>query len=181
MLFRSASDITERKQLENQLDKNANYDKLTDLPNRRLFFERLERAILENHRDDKQFALLFLDLDGFKYVNDAYGHKIGDEVLIVVGNRLQNAIRKSDTVARMGGDEFTIIARNIDDYHNIEVLVEKIQASIKEVIKIGDIECFVNSSVGIARYPDHGKDSDTLLRNSDTAMYEVKKDRKSVV
>lgn len=175
----SATDITDRKQLENQLSKNANYDKLTELPNRRLFFERLERAILENHRDDKHFALLFLDLDGFKYVNDAYGHKIGDEVLIAVGNRLQNAIRKSDTVARMGGDEFTIIARNIEDYHNIEVLVEKIQTSIKEVIKIGDIECFVNSSVGIARYPEHGKDSDTLLRNSDTAMYEVKKNGKN--
>lgn len=151
---------------------------MTGLPNRRLFFERLERAILENHRDDKQFVLLFLDLDGFKYVNDAYGHKIGDEVLITVGNRLQSAVRKSDTVARMGGDEYTIIARNIEDDHNIEVLVGKLQAVIKEVIIIGDIECFVNSSVGIARYPEHGKDSDTLLRNSDTAMYEVKKSGK---
>lgn len=175
----SATDITERKKLELELAKNANYDKLTDLPNRRLFFERLERAILENHRDDKRFALLFIDLDGFKDVNDAYGHKIGDEVLIAVGNRLLNVVRKSDTVARMGGDEFTIIARNVEDQHSIKVLVEKIQESIKKSITVGDIKCKVNSSVGIAIYPDHGKDGDTLLRHSDSAMYAIKKSGKN--
>ncbi len=175
----SATDITERKRLELELEKHANYDNLTGLPNRKLFFEVLDRKILENERDNRKFALLFIDLDGFKDINDNYGHEVGDEVLIKVGEKLLKCIRKSDTVARMGGDEFTIILRNIKDKTTAENLVKKIHTVLQEVIYIGDNECNIGSSIGISIYPDHGKDSETLLRNADLSMYEIKRNGKS--
>lgn len=174
----SATDITERKMVEIQLEKHANYDKLTGLPNRKLFFERLERMLVENERDGRKFALLFIDLDGFKDINDQYGHLVGDEVLITVGNRLSNSIRKSDAVARMGGDEFTIILRNIEDKKVINTLAKKIHKALKEVMHIGVNECYINSSIGIAIYPDSGTDIETLLRNADSTMYKVKRNGK---
>jgi len=175
----SATDITERKRLELELEKHANYDNLTGLPNRKLFFEVLDRKILENERDNRKFALLFIDLDGFKDINDNYGHEVGDEVLIKVSDKLLKCIRKSDTVARMGGDEFTIILRNIKDKTTAENLVKKIHTVLQEVIYIGDNECNIGSSIGISIYPDHGKDSKTLLRNADLSMYEIKRNGKS--
>ncbi|MGO1369098.1 diguanylate cyclase domain-containing protein [Senegalia sp. (in: firmicutes)] len=174
----SATDITERKKLELELEKHANHDKLTGLPNRRLFFEVLDRMILENERDKTKFALLFLDLDGFKDINDNYGHKVGDEVLIIVGRRLLNCIRKSDTVARMGGDEFTIVLRNIKDDTVIDNIVRKIHTALQEVMYIDSYEGRVNSSIGVAIYPDNGRDSETLLKNADSSMYEIKKNGK---
>ena len=174
----SSTDITERKELELELEKYAYYDKLTGLPNRRLFFERLDRIVLESERDKHKFALLFIDLDEFKDINDKHGHRIGDEVLIEVGKRLSMNMRKSDTVARMGGDEFTVIVRKIDDKHSLDRLVNKIHASLKELVQIGTIACAINSSIGIAIYPDNGLDSESLLRNADTSMYEVKRDGK---
>jgi len=174
----SAADITERKKLEVELEKFANYDKLTGLPNRRLFFERLDRIILESERDRHRFVLLYLDLDGFKDINDNYGHAVGDEVLITVGNRLLQCIRKSDTVARMGGDEFTLIIRNNEHEKVITEIVKKIHLSLQEVITIGDLACKVNASIGAAIYPINGKDSETLLRNADSTMYDVKKNIK---
>jgi diguanylate cyclase (GGDEF)-like protein/PAS domain S-box-containing protein len=174
----SATDITERKRMELQLERYANYDKLTRLPNRRLFFERLERMVVENERDKEKFALLFIDLDGFKDINDNYGHEIGDEVLIIVANRLLQCIRKSDTVARMGGDEFTIIIRNIQDKKSVNNFVKKIHKGLQEVMHIDDLECRVNSSIGVAIYPDNGIDSETILRNADLSMYEIKKNGK---
>ena len=175
----SAADITERKKLELELEKFANYDKLTGLPNRRLFFERLDRMVLECERDKHQFVLLFLDLDGFKDINDNYGHAIGDEVLITVGNRLLKCIRKSDTVARMGGDEFTLIIRNIENENIVPELVTKIQNAIQEVMIIHDMKCKVNASIGAAIYPAHGFDGETLLRYADASMYVVKRAHKS--
>lgn len=177
-IIASATDITEIKKLELELEKQANYDKLTRLPNRRLFFERLERLIVESERDHTQFALLFIDLDGFKDINDKYGHEAGDEVLITVGQRIQKCIRKSDTAARMGGDEYSALLRNPKDKKAISNIVHKIHKALQEVIHIGDHECYVNSSIGIAIYPDNGTDSKTLLRNADSAMYEVKRNGK---
>lgn len=174
----SATDITERKKLELELEKHANYDKLTGLPNRKLFFEVLDRMILENERDNRKFALLFVDLDGFKDINDNFGHEVGDKVLIEVGKRLLKCIRKSDTVARMGGDEFTIILRNIKDKKTTENLVKKIHGLLQEVIHIKGNECSVGSSIGVSIYPEHGKDSETLLRNADLSMYKVKRNGK---
>lgn len=175
----SATDITQMKELELKLDRLANYDTLTGIPNRRLFFERLKQLIAEIERDNTQFALLFIDLDGFKEINDNYSHETGDEVLITVGKRLSNHIRKSDTVARMGGDEFAVLLRDIKDKEAIQLVVEKIHKSLQEVIKIGDDECYVNSSIGIAIYPNDGKDSETLLRNADSVMYEIKRKGKA--
>lgn len=177
-LVGSATDITEHKKLEIELEKQANYDKLTGLPNRRLFFERLERLIVESERDNTQFALLFIDLDGFKDINDNYGHEAGDEVLITIGQRIQKCIRKSDTVARMGGDEYSALLRGIEDKKAIINVVEKIHKALQEVMHIGNNECYINSSIGIAIYPDNGTDSETLLRNADSRMYEVKRNGK---
>lgn len=174
----SAADITQRKKLELELEKNANYDKLTGLPNRRLFFERLDQLIAENERDQHGFALLFIDLDGFKAINDQYGHEVGDEVLIIAGKRLSQCIRKSDTVARMGGDEYTILFRNVAGKNSVVSLVKKIHAVLQEVMQIDAIACHVNASIGIAIYPDHGTDREILLRNADAAMYEIKRNGK---
>ncbi|MGF7184247.1 histidinol-phosphatase (PHP family) [Desulfitispora alkaliphila] len=174
----SATDITERKKLEIELEKHANYDRLTGLPNRKLFFERLERLIIENERDNAHFALLFIDLDGFKDINDNYGHEAGDEVLITVAKRIQKCIRKPDTAARMGGDEFTVILRNIENRKVIDTLAKKIHKALEEVMHIGDHTCYVSSSIGIAIYPDNGRDSETLLRNADSTMYKVKRNGK---
>lgn len=175
----SATDVTERKKLEQELEKHANYDKLTGLPNRRLFFEVLQRMILEHERDQHKFMLLFLDLDGFKEINDRYGHEAGDDVLVTVANRLSNNVRKSDTVARMGGDEFTIILRNTEDKKAVTELIRKIHHDLQEVMHIKGNACYVNSSIGVAVYPDNGSDSETLLRNADSAMYEVKRNGKN--
>lgn len=175
----SSTDITERKNLENELENFANYDKLTGLPNRRLFFERLDRIVKESERDQQQFVLLFLDLDGFKYINDNYGHAVGDEVLITTGNRLLQCIRKSDTVARMGGDEFTLIIRNIENETIVPALLTKIQNAIQEVMLINNTACKVNASIGVAIYPTHGIDGEALLRNADSSMYDVKRTHKS--
>ncbi len=174
----SAEDITERKKLELELEKYANYDKLTGLPNRRLFFEKLELSIAENKKVNTRFAVLFIDLDGFKNINDNYGHEAGDEVLTTVGNRLLKCVRKSDTVARMGGDEYTVILKNVEDKKSIKILVEKIHKSLQEVMQINGVECFINSSIGVALYPENGDDSETLLRNADSLMYEIKRNGK---
>jgi len=171
----SATDITERKRLEIELEKQANYDKLTGLPNRKLFFERLERHIVESQRDRNQFAVLFIDLDGFKGINDNYGHEVGDEVLIAVGNRIQKCIRKSDTVARMGGDEYSVLLRGMTDKQAAKTVAEKIHKTLKEVMHVEKNKCYVNSSIGIAIYPNNGEDSELLLKNADSAMYDIKK------
>ncbi len=177
----SATDITERKKLELELIKYANHDQLTGLPNRRLFFERLERMVVESERDNSKFALLFIDLDGFKDINDNYGHVVGDQVLVTLGDRLLKSIRKSDTVARMGGDEFTIIIRNIDDKKSVDMMVQKIHKVIQEAMHIGSREYKVNSSIGVAIYPDNGKHGEALLKNADSSMYEVKRNGKDGV
>ena len=166
----SATDITERKILEMKLEEHANYDKLTGLPNRRLFFERLNQMVLENQRDKSSFALAFIDLDGFKTINDTYGHEFGDKVLIIISERLSNCVRKSDTTARMGGDEFTMILRHIKEIRELEKLMHKILEAISKEMTIEDISCSLSASIGISLYPDHGGDSESLLRNADRAM-----------
>lgn len=171
----SETDITERKKLELELEKKANYDNLTGLPNRRLFFEQLERLIVQSERDKTQFALLFIDLDGFKDINDNYGHEVGDRVLITVGKRIEKCIRKADTAARMGGDEYSVLLRDIEDKKTISDIVEKIHRTLQEVMHIGNHTCHVDSSIGIAIYPANGKNGEILLRNADSKMYEVKR------
>ena len=174
----SAADITDRKRLELELVKNANYDELTGLPNRRLFFVQLEQILNEHHRDRMQFALFFIDIDGFKNINDSYGHEIGDKLLISVAAQLKNAVRKADFVARMGGDEFVVILRNIKDKEEVNRVASKMRAAIQSIQQIDQHPCAVDISMGIAIYPECGSKADELVRVADNAMYSVKRQGK---
>lgn len=159
------------------MEKHANYDMLTGLPNRRFFFERLEH-IVEHTQDMQKFAVLYIDLDGFKTINDTHGHQLGDKVLVEVGNRLSRCIRETDFVARLGGDEFAVITSNFESHTKVEQFAKRVHSVLQENIDIGTLPCSVNASIGVAIYPDDGLDSETLLRSADAAMYEVKRSGK---
>ncbi|HCG62527.1 MAG: hypothetical protein A2Y31_12735 [Spirochaetes bacterium GWC2_52_13] len=161
-----------------QLEKYANYDTLTGLPNRRFFFDTLERIVAESERTTRMFALLYIDLDGFKDINDNYGHEVGDSVLNSVGNRLLEHVRETDFVARLGGDEFAIIFRDIEEMKIAADIAGNIHSILQKPMHIGTMVCTVNSSIGIAVYPDTGKDGETLVRNADSAMYGIKRNGK---
>ncbi|CQR47312.1 Cyclic di-GMP phosphodiesterase Gmr [Paraliobacillus sp. PM-2] len=171
----SSTDVTEQKKLELELKYRANYDKLTEIPNRSLFFEKLEEIIKESEQNKEMFAMLFLDLDGYKAINDNYGHAVGDKVLITVAKRLLENIKGSDVVARMGGDEFMVIIQNIRDLNVLDKMVEKMHKNIQEVMYIDNLKCNIDSSIGIAIFPNDGNDSGTLFRNADFTMYKIKK------
>jgi len=161
-----------------KLEKYANYDTLTGLPNRRYFFERLDQVVAECDGYTGKFALLYIDLDGFKDINDRYGHEVGDAVLIEVGNRLSQNIRKEDIVARLGGDEFAIVFRDIEDTAITEHLARKIHTLLQEPMYFETIGCTVDASIGIATYPAAGDVGEKLLRHADSAMYDIKRNGK---
>lgn len=176
------SSITERKKLENELHQLAFYDKLTGLPNRRMFLDRLNQIIRFSHHNNQSFALFFMDLDNFKYINDSLGHEAGDELLIQIAGILKSIFRSSDMVTRLGGDEFTVIIENTKKSDQFEVtqLAQKLLDQLANFpIVIGGRNFTVNTSIGIAKFPENGLDSDTLLRHADTAMYSAKKSGKS--
>ena len=152
----------------------ATHDNLTGLPNRFLFFDRLDQAIRKSRRQKHKFALLFIDLDDFKKINDSFGHVTGDETLQKVADLLGNAVRDSDTVARLAGDEFTVILDNIQSIDNVETIVQKITRAVAQPIETQQAKIFVTVSIGISLYPEHGEDAETLLRKADAAMYLVK-------
>lgn len=157
-----------------ELNKLAFYDPLTDLCNRRLFNDLLKRMVTRIQRDGNQFALLYLDIDEFKRINDTLGHEAGDELLKVVGLRLSNALRKSDTVARLGGDEFCIILPDINTSTNAARVAEKIKEAIRPPVKLGEHEVRITISIGITLAPNDGLDATELLKNTDLAMYSAK-------
>lgn len=174
-------DISERKRIEETLrrseaekDRLAHHDALTDLPNRRLFFDRLDMALARSQRSGNSVALLFIDLDGFKLVNDSLGHDAGDHVLRVVAGRLSACLRKSDTIARMGGDEFTAILEDMASTADVALVAEKIIAAVSAPIPIEGQEVAVGASIGIALYPLDAPDARTLLVVADDAMYDAK-------
>ena len=169
-----ATDITGRKESEEKMVRLAHYDQLTQLPNRLLFHDRLQHAIHQAERQRHSVGVMMLDLDGFKKVNDTLGHNIGDELLTMVAQRLQSEVRKADTVARMGGDEFVAIFNDTHDAENITLIAAKIVASLAQVFHIDGEDIYVTSSVGIALYPKDGEQVDTLLKHADIAMYYVK-------
>lgn len=168
------SDISRMKATEQRLVRMAHYDPLTGLSNRALFRDRIRQALARADRTRNAVAVMFLDLDGFKTVNDTLGHPVGDELLVAVGNRLRDCVRKTDTVARMGGDEFTLLLSDFADVRSIEFLARKVVARLSESFTVAGRKIFITASIGIALYPGDGADADDLLQNADTAMYHVK-------
>lgn len=168
------TDISERKETEELIWKQANFDALTGLPNRRMFFHRLKEEIKRALRAKQVFALIFIDLDGFKEVNDASGHQVGDELLIEISKRLTQCIRQSDTLARLGGDEFTIILGALENRVAVEAIANKLLKTLNAPIQLNSHTASISASVGIAIFPDHGDDGDSLISRADTAMYEAK-------
>ena len=168
-------DITESKRAEQQISFMAYHDKLTGLPNRALFFDRLSQNLSQARRSRTHVALLFLDLDGFKPINDIYGHEAGDAVLKMVAQRLLACLRAVDTVARLGGDEFAIIVGELDSPSEVEHIAEQILQAFVQMMTLPDgRECSVGVSMGISVYPDNGDEMDSLLAAADAAMYESK-------
>ena len=166
--------VTEYKQDEETAKKLAYCDALTGLPNRRLFNDRLELELSRAQRNQQKLAVMLLDLDYFKNVNDTLGHKVGDDLLKDVGSRLTTLLRKSDTVARMGGDEFMLLLPEIDEAEDTARIAQKTLEVIREPFAIGSHKLNVRMSIGIAIYPDNAKDGETLIGNADAAMYRAK-------
>ena len=173
--FANVQDISERKKSQERLYSLANFDLLTGLPNRALFMDRLSMAIKSVRRSDTLIALLFIDLDGFKNINDSYGHEAGDELLVEIGLRLKNVVRETDTIARLGGDEFTVILTNLMSIEPIENIVKKIISTINKPVTLKNLACQVSPSIGITICPfNETNDSFELIRQADMAMYQAK-------
>jgi diguanylate cyclase (GGDEF)-like protein/PAS domain S-box-containing protein len=170
----TAFDVTDRKRVEEQIQYQAYHDALTGLPNRMLFLDRLQLALAHARRQGGQPAVLFLDLDDFKVINDTLGHATGDRLLQGVGERLIASVREDDTVARMGGDEFTLLLPNIGRVEDAARLAGKLLEAVAQPLLIDGQELFVTTSVGVSLFPSDGEDAETLLKNADRAMYRAK-------
>jgi diguanylate cyclase (GGDEF)-like protein len=170
-----ARDISERKRAEEIINFQLYHDLLTQLPNRALLRDRLGLAISQAKRNGNQLALMYLDMDRFKVINDSLGHVAGDQLLQTVANRLRNCLRDSDTLARVGGDEFNLLVPEVTGRVDAIRLVEKVLANLKAPIFIDGVEVFVSFSIGIALFPDNGETMDALIKHADIAMYHVKR------
>lgn len=168
------SDITVRKANEENIRHQAQYDALTDLPNRVLLFDRLQQALAQAKREQSHLALMYVDLDKFKQINDSLGHAIGDEVLQRVADRMQACVREVDTVARIGGDEFVVLLPVIENEEDALIVAEKIRHLLNQPFDIAGQHLEISSSIGIAIYPDHGTTEDEITANADIAMYLAK-------
>ena len=172
-------DITERKKTEDHLLYLANYDALTNLPNRSLLLDRIDQALTRAPRRNQMVAILFCDLDGFKLINDTYGHNMGDHMLKIAAQRLTTCIRAEDTVARHGGDEFVIILNELTNQHDACQVAQKIINILSKPFEIRNHQFFIGVSIGITIFPNDGEDAETLLKNADVAMYRVKEQGKN--
>ncbi|HEY8807913.1 MAG TPA: EAL domain-containing protein [Candidatus Limnocylindria bacterium] len=168
-------DITERKRVEEALEHQALHDMVTDLPNRSLLRDRLRQAILAARRRNTQVALLFIDLDRFKELNDTFGHQAGDTILREVGERFVDAVRASDTVARLGGDEFAVLIPLAADREEAVMVARRVLASLQEPFIVEGESAYIEASIGIVLCPEHGEDVQTLMRRADVAMYAAKR------
>jgi diguanylate cyclase (GGDEF)-like protein/PAS domain S-box-containing protein len=168
------SDITKVKESQEKLDHMAHHDPLTTLPNRLLFQDRLQHALLRSERDGEHLAILFIDLDRFKNVNDTLGHHVGDELLKKVATALTGRLRQGDTLARLGGDEFIVLLENIDGELAAAHVAEKLVSMFEEPFIVADYELFVTASIGVSLYPGDATDLNMLIRNADVAMYQAK-------
>jgi len=175
-------DISERKASEAMMHSLAFYDALTKLPNRRLLQDRLQQAMITAHREQQKMALLFIDLDHFKPVNDQYGHQTGDWLLKMVARRMLNCVRESDTVARMGGDEFVVLLPGPIEKEQVLPIAEKIHARLNQSFEISDgTPISIACCIGIALYPEHGKTQKQLLKHGDQAMYQAKENGRNQI
>lgn len=172
------TDISERKAEEEYLRHIAHHDALTNLPNRVLFYAKLEQAIVHVQRTKGIFAVLFLDLDNFKPINDQFGHDVGDKLLQQVAKRLSSAIRQIDTITRLGGDEFVILLEHLPNAENVQILQEKIVHAVTKPYTIDGHLIHIGASIGSAVYPDNGTDAKSLINHADQAMYSMKKTNK---
>ena len=175
-----ARNVTALREAEEELHRLAHHDPLTGLTNRTLFYDRLESALHAAHRHQSGVALLFLDLDDFKMINDVHGHSVGDRVICSVARRLEGCVRETDTVARMGGDEFTVL---LTDVHSADAVSRKVEQILRVMAEpfgaeLGGIT--PSCSIGVACYPDDGADADTLLSHADGDMYRIKRRRSAV-
>ena len=169
-------DITELRRLQEQVEYMARHDQLTGLPNRFLFQDRLDQALVQGKRRKTCFALLYLDLDDFKVVNDSFGHEAGDTLLSVVGQRLLRCVRESDTVARMGGDEFTVLLPDIEGLASVQRVADLIVEALSQPIPVlPGQNTRIGVSIGIALYPQDGQDASLLLARADKALYQAKR------
>lgn len=171
----TVEDITERIGYNQKIEYQATHDDLTGLPNRALLKDRLQQAISHAERNKTQVAVVFLDLDKFKDVNDSMGHIAGDQLLITMGSRFASCVRDTDTVARPGGDEFVLILSDLHELQDLSQTLDRILFAASKPFQIQQREFIVTCSLGVSLYPDDGRDCDTLLKNADTAMYEAKK------
>lgn len=181
LLIRSIRYAIERQRLLVEMEevrKHEHYlayhDSLTRLPNRQLFYDRLQQALIQAKRYSHLVAVLFLDLDGFKEINDSKGHNVGDRLLQMVSDRLTFNVRASDTVARLGGDEFTILLHGVKNSEDAESVAQKILNAFDEPFAINENDIFITTSIGICMFPFDGNDSDSLIRSADLAMYRAK-------
>ena len=168
------ADITPMKKHQDQLEHIAHYDVLTNLPNRSLLADRLSQAMLHCRRHEQSLAVVFLDLDGFKAVNDAYGHNVGDELLIAISVRMKETLREGDSFARIGGDEFVAVLADLTKVEDCEPLLERLLLAASAPITIGDVVVNVSASIGVTLYPQDNVDPDLLMRHADQAMYMAK-------
>lgn len=173
--------ITERKEASERLAYMANHDALTDLPNRLLFSERVEQALALAQRNGKRLALLFLDLDKFKPVNDRYGHAAGDALLRQVAQRMVACVRAADTVGRVGGDEFVVLLQDVENASAAVQVAEKIRLALNEAFVLDGPTVSIAATIGLVVYPDHGASADELTRHADLAMYQAKENGRNQV
>lgn len=167
-------EIALRKKMEEEARYQATHDSLTKLPNRLLFHDRLAMVLAQAQRRNEQFALLLLDLNGFKDINDTHGHAAGDQVLMKVGQRLQASLRESDMVARIGGDEFTVIIPEINEHQDITQIMAKIHDNLARPLNIEQRQRVITASIGVALYPDDGHHAEVLIKKADQNMYHQK-------
>jgi diguanylate cyclase (GGDEF)-like protein len=164
----------ERGQLKVDLLRAAQYDELTSLPNRRLFHDRLNRALARSRRKHARIALLYIDIDDFKSVNDTLGHAAGDVLLQAIARRLELCVRNTDTVARLGGDEFVVILEEVRGSEDASAVADKIRSTLAQPVDIDGTTLRMQASIGMALCPEHGSEADQLLRHADSVMYKNK-------
>ena len=174
IILLAIEDITTRKEMEEKIKRLAYHDSLTGLPNRMLLSDRLNMAKILSDRNRKKLALMMLDIDKFKEINDTLGHHIGDLLLQVVAEKVTGVLRKEDTVARFGGDEFVLVLSEQKDVQTALRVARKIIDAFRETVVVEGHALIITSSIGISIYPDHGQDIDTVLKNADSAMYRAK-------